>query len=224
MLSFSSSRQRWWKDINPLSDKELANIFSHSIYVSSLCWLLLLLNWSFWVRYTTFCLVLLWGYFFLTFLNIKFFEIGQEEREEERRKKRGREGGHRGWGGRKIPIFHLLVHSSNGCNGQGWARPKPGAGNSIQCVAGAQVHELSSAVFSSMLAVMWIWRAAGTQTGTLIWGMPSPLVAAYLWGLFPRNHCLHQCLEMFLLFSSRDLIFSGLTFRSFHPSWVDFYI
>lgn len=29
-------------------------------------------------------------------------------------------------------IFYLVVHSPNGCNGQGWARPKAGAQNSTR--------------------------------------------------------------------------------------------
>lgn len=38
--------------------------------------------------------------------------------------------------------IHLLVHSSNAYNSRGWARLKPGSGNSIRCptwVAGAPI-------------------------------------------------------------------------------------
>lgn len=35
-------------------------------------------------------------------------------------------------GKRERDIFHLLGHSSNGCNGKCWPRPKPGARDFIQ--------------------------------------------------------------------------------------------
>lgn len=44
--------------------------------------------------------------------------------------------------------LHLLIHFSDACNRQGWARPKSGAQHSVQVsmwVAGAQIPEPSSA-------------------------------------------------------------------------------
>lgn len=64
--------------------------------------------------------------------------------------------------------FHLLVHSPNTCNSQGWGRPKPGA-PSCMWMTGTQVLG-PSAAFPSTLAGSWIGSGvAKTQTCTPVW-------------------------------------------------------
>uniref|UniRef100_G1TG85 Ankyrin 1 n=1 Tax=Oryctolagus cuniculus TaxID=9986 RepID=G1TG85_RABIT len=69
-------------------------------------------------------------------------------------------------------IFHLLVHSPDGQNVQGWARLKPGAWSSIRVShvgAGAQALGPSSASSPGALAGSWIGSGgAGNQTGALL--------------------------------------------------------
>lgn len=67
-------------------------------------------------------------------------------------------------------IFHLLIHSPDGCSSQVWARLKPGANNFIWVFhegAGFQIFGSSSTVFPRILAGSWIGSgAAGPGTST----------------------------------------------------------
>lgn len=71
---------------------------------------------------------------------------------------------------RQKEIFHLLVHSTNNCNGPGCRRVKPGSRKlpswSPMWVPSAQFHGASSSAFQGMVALE---RSGAARTWTLVW-------------------------------------------------------
>lgn len=71
-------------------------------------------------------------------------------------------------------IAHLLVHSPNACDGQGWARQKPGANNAPRWAPGTQMLELAPAAFQGAIT-------GKLETGSRAWteaeaGVPSSIL------------------------------------------------